>query len=164
MEPPSPLRAGADPGSGHRPRGRRRPTLLRRRWRSWRPGRAAGRSVTRLELPLRVGLKAGMFLSEAAGGAAWFSSPGRRESTPGGSEKAKNTAPCRPAWKLPLAPRLSLSDLEMPVEIDLSWSPSLFTGRQMQYGASYKGEEAVVTVSPWTKDRRKGDKKQRRRQ
>lgn len=36
IEPPNPLRAGAHPGGGHRPRGRRRPTLLRRWWRSWR--------------------------------------------------------------------------------------------------------------------------------
>lgn len=45
----------------------------------------------------------------------------------------------------------------------------MVTGRQMQYGASYKGEETVVTClhglkigSPRTEDRGKGNKKQRK--
>lgn len=40
VERPNPLRAGADPGGGHRPWGHRRPALLRIRWRGWHPGQA----------------------------------------------------------------------------------------------------------------------------
>ena len=41
VERPNPLRAGADPGGGLRPRGHRRLELLRIRWRGWQPGQAS---------------------------------------------------------------------------------------------------------------------------